>query len=60
MSQDVLNARLDPILDKTLEVHGDQRDEVAPGPSIIFKSPKKIDNGLERFKLLIRYRQLLG
>jgi hypothetical protein len=49
MSQDVLNARLDPILDKTLEAHGDQRDEVTLGPSIIFNSLKKLGNGLEIF-----------
>jgi hypothetical protein len=64
MSQDVLDAHLDPLLDKTLKAHGDLQDEVAPGPFIIFRSPKKLGNGLERFsqggKPLIIYRQLLG
>jgi hypothetical protein len=49
MCQDVLDALLDPLLDKTLETHGDEWDEVAPGPSIIFRSPNKLGNGLERF-----------
>jgi hypothetical protein len=64
MCQDVLNACLDPLLDETLEAHRDQWDEVALGHSIIFRSSKKLGNGLERFsqgdKSLIRYRQLLG
>jgi hypothetical protein len=64
MCQDILDARLDHLFDKTQEVHRDQQDEVASGPSIIFRSPKKLGDGLERFpqgdKLLIRYRQLLG
>jgi hypothetical protein len=63
MCQDILDARLDPLLDKTLEAHGYQRDEVTPGPSIIFGSPKKLGNDPKRFlqggKLLIRYRKLL-
>jgi hypothetical protein len=41
-----------------------QRDELALGLPIIFKSPKKLRNGLERFpqscKPLVRCRQLLG
>jgi hypothetical protein len=64
MSQDILDARLDPLLDKTLEMHRDQQDKVTLGPSIIFKSPKKLGDGLKRFsqggKPLVRYRQLLG
>jgi hypothetical protein len=64
MCQDVLDACMDPLLDKTLEVHRDQRDEVAPNPFIIFRSPKKLGNVLKRFsqggKLLVRYRRLLG
>jgi hypothetical protein len=64
ISQDVLDARLDRILDETLKAHKDQRDEVAPDPSIIFRSPKKLCNGHEKFsqggKPLVRYRQLLG
>jgi hypothetical protein len=64
MCQDVLDACMDPLLDKTLEVHRDQRDEVAPNPFIIFRSPKKLGNVLKRFsqggKLLVRYRWLLG
>jgi hypothetical protein len=63
MFQDILDAHLDPFLDKTLEAHRDQRDEVVLGPSIIFRSLKKLGNGLERLsqggKPLIRYRQLL-
>jgi hypothetical protein len=63
MCEDVLDAHLDPLLDKILEAHKDQRDEVAPGPSIIFRSLKKLHNGLKRFsqggKPLVRYRQLL-
>jgi hypothetical protein len=63
MCQDILDARLGPLLDETLETHRDQRDKVALGPSIIFRSPKKLGNGLERFpqdgKPLIRYHQLL-
>jgi hypothetical protein len=64
MCQDILDAHMDPLLDQTLEVHRDQRDKVAPDPFIIFRSPKKLGNGLERFsqggKPLIRYCQLLG
>jgi hypothetical protein len=64
MCQGILDARLNPFLDKTLEAHRDQWDEVTLGPSIIFRSPKKLGNCLERFpqdsKPLIRYRQLLG
>jgi hypothetical protein len=64
MCQDILDACLDPLLNKTLEAHGDQWDEVVTGPSIIFRSPKKLGNSLKRFpqggKPLIRYRQLLG
>jgi hypothetical protein len=63
MGQDVLDARLDPILNETLKAHRDQRDEVTLGPSIIFRSLKKLCNSLKRFpqggKLLVRYRQLL-
>jgi hypothetical protein len=59
MCQDILDARLDPLLDETLEAHRDQQDEVTLGPSIIFRSLKKLGNKLERFpqggKLLIRY-----
>jgi hypothetical protein len=62
--QDVLDARLDPFLDEALKAHGDQWDEVALGPSIIFRSPNKLRNGLERFpqsgKSLVRYCQVLG
>jgi hypothetical protein len=62
MSQEVLDACLDPFLDKTLEAHEDQRVEVTPGPSIVFRSLKKLGNGLKRFpqggKPLISYRQL--
>jgi hypothetical protein len=54
---------MDPLLDKTLKVHRDQQDEIAPDPFIIFRSPKKLGNGLKRFsqggKPLIRYRWLL-
>jgi hypothetical protein len=49
MCQDILDARLDPFLDKTLEAHRDQRDEVTPGPSMIFRSSEKLGDGLERF-----------
>jgi hypothetical protein len=49
MCQDILDTRLDPLLDKTLEAHRDQRDEVTLGPSIIFRSPEKLGDGLERF-----------
>jgi hypothetical protein len=49
MCQDILDARLDPLLDKTLEAHRVQLDEVAPGLSIIFRSPEKLGNELERF-----------
>jgi hypothetical protein len=63
MGQDVLGVRLDRVLDETLKAHRDQRDEVAPGPSIVFRSSKKLHSGLERFsqggKPLVRYRQLL-
>jgi hypothetical protein len=49
----------DPILDEALKARRDQQDKVAPGPSIIFRSLKKLYNSLERFsqsgKPLVRY-----
>jgi hypothetical protein len=48
MCQDILDARVYLLLDKTLEAHRDQRDEVTPGPSIIFRTAEKLDDGLER------------
>jgi hypothetical protein len=55
---------MNPILDEALEALRNQQDEVALGPSIIFRSLKKLGNDLKRFspsgKPLIRYCQLLG
>jgi hypothetical protein len=64
MSQNVLDTCPDPILHEALKALRNQRDELAPGPPIIFRSPKKLRNSLERFpqshKSLVRCRQLLG
>jgi hypothetical protein len=64
MSQNVLDTRSDPILHEALKALRNQRDELASGPSIIFRSPKKLRNSLERFlqsrKPLVRCCQLIG
>jgi hypothetical protein len=49
MCQDILDARLDPSLDKALETLRDQRDEGTPTTPFIFRSPEKLGDGLERF-----------
>jgi hypothetical protein len=60
----VLDTHLHPILDEALKVLRNQQDEVALGRPIIFRSLKKLCNGLERFpqcsKPLVRCSQLLG
>jgi hypothetical protein len=64
MSQNILDTRPNPILHEALKTLRNQRNELTLGPPIIFRSLKKLCNGLERFpqcsKPLDKSSQLLG